>query len=58
MFAQEVTVNKDGSVSLTLSKQEAERCKKSGGCPFIPLDELEAVMLEAAKNMCGRKWTI
>ena len=55
---QEVTINKDGSITLTLSKQEAEHCKKSGGCLLIPLDELEAVMREAAKNMCVRKWTI
>jgi hypothetical protein len=58
LFAQEVKVNPDGSVVLTLSKQEAEYCKNNGGCLVIPVNDLEPLMREAAKNMCGRKWTI
>ena len=58
LFAEEVKQNPDGSVTLTFSKQEAEICKNSGGCLVIPLNELEGIMREAAKNMCGKKWTI
>ena len=57
-FAQTVNLNPDGSLTLTLSKEAADHCKKSGGCLVIPMDELEAAMREAAKNMCGKKWTI
>ena len=57
-YSEEVKLNPDGSVTLTFSKQEAELCKNSGGCLVIPLNELEGIMREAAKNMCGKKWTI
>lgn len=52
--AQEVTVNKDGSVTLTLSKQEADKCKNGGGCVVIPVNELEPIIRETAKMMCGK----
>jgi hypothetical protein len=57
-YAQQVQVNPDGSVTLTLSKQEADRCKNNGGCVVIPINDLEPIIRDAAKNMCGKKWTI
>ena len=53
-LAQEVTVNPDGSVTLKLSKQEADRCKSGGGCVVMPVSELEPVIRDAAKLMCGK----
>lgn len=58
LYAQEVTINPDGTVTLTLSKQEADHFKNGGGCVVIPVHELEPIIREAAKQMCGRKWTI
>jgi len=58
VFAQEVTINEDGSVTLRLSKQEAQLCKKGGGCVVMPVSELEPIIREAAQNLCGKKWTI
>lgn len=52
--AQEVTVNPDGSVTLKLSKQEAENCKKGGGCVVMPVKDLEPIVREAAQFMCGK----
>jgi hypothetical protein len=52
--AQEVKVNPDGSVTLTLSKQEADKCKNGGGCVVIPVNELEPIIRETAKMMCGK----
>jgi hypothetical protein len=56
--AQEVKVNKDGSVTLTLSAAEAKACKDGGGCVVMPVSELEPIIREAAQNLCGKKWTI
>lgn len=52
--AQEVKVNPDGSVTLTLSKQEAENCKKGGGCVVMPVSDLEPIIRETARMMCGK----
>jgi hypothetical protein len=52
--AQEVKVNPDGSVTLTFSKQEADKCKNGGGCVVMPVSELEPVIRETAKMMCGK----
>lgn len=54
LFAQEIIVNKDGSVTLRLSKQEADKCKNGGGCVVMPVSELEPVIRETAKMMCGK----
>lgn len=54
LFAQEVTVNKDGSISLKFTKEEADKCKNGGGCVVIPVNELEPIIREAAKMMCGK----
>jgi len=54
LFAQEVTVNKDGSVTLKFTKAEADKCKNGGGCVVMPVSELEPVIRETAKMMCGK----
>lgn len=54
LFAQEVTINKDGSVTLTLSPKEAELCKKGGGCVVMPVSDLEPLIRDAARFMCGK----
>ena len=54
LFAQEVTVNKDGSVTLKFTKQEADKCKNGGGCVVMPVSELEPIIRETAKMMCGK----
>jgi hypothetical protein len=54
VFAQEVTVNKDGSVTLKLSAEEAKACKDGGGCVVMPVSELEPIIRETAKMMCGK----
>jgi len=54
LFAQEVTVNKDGSVTLKFTKQEADACKNGGGCVVMPVSELEPIIRETAKMMCGK----
>ena len=54
MFAQEITVNKDGSVTLKFTKQEADACKNGGGCVVMPVSELEPIIRETAKMMCGK----
>ena len=52
--AQEVKVNPDGSVTLTFSKAEADKCKNGGGCVVMPVSELEPIIRETAKMMCGK----
>lgn len=52
--AQEVKVNPDGSVTLTFSKQEADKCKNGGGCVVMPVNDLEPIIRETAKMMCGK----
>lgn len=52
--AQEVKQNPDGSVTLTFSKQEADRCKNGGGCVVMPVSDLEPIIRETAKYMCGK----
>lgn len=52
--AQEVKVNPDGSVTLTLSKQEADNCKNGGGCVVMPVKDLEPLIRETARMMCGK----
>lgn len=52
--AQEVKVKPDGSVTLTFSKAEAGKCKNGGGCVVMPVSELEPVIRETAKMMCGK----
>lgn len=54
LFAQEVTVNKDGSISLKFTKEEADKCKNGGGCVVMPVSELEPIIRETAKMMCGK----
>lgn len=54
LYAQEITVNKDGSVTLKLSKEEADKCKKGGGCVVMPVSDLEPIIRETAKMMCGK----
>lgn len=53
--AQEMTLNPDGSVTLTFSKEEADACKRGGGCVVIPISEIEPIVREAAKMMCGKE---
>lgn len=54
LFAEEVTVNKDGSVTLKLSKEEALACKNGGGCVVMPVTQLEPIIRETARHMCGK----
>ena len=41
-FAQEITQNPDGSVTITVSKEEVEQCKANGGCMLVPMKMIEA----------------
>lgn len=54
-YAQEIKGNPDGSVSITITKEQAEECKKGGGCTLISMQMIEALVIESARYMCGKK---
>lgn len=53
--AQEIKGNPDGSVSITITKEQADECKKNGGCTLISMKMIEAIIWEAANQLCGKK---
>lgn len=55
VFAQEINRLPDGSITITLNKEQAEECKNNGGCAIIPMKLLEALVWESAKQMCGKR---
>mgnify|MGYP000984364645 CR=1 FL=1 len=54
MIRDVTKLNPDGSVTITFTKNEAEACKKAGGCLFIPMNELQQIVKESAKLLCGK----
>lgn len=45
---------KDGSMVITLTKQEMLDCAKEGGCALISMKGLQEVAKNAAAYMCGK----
>lgn len=52
--AAEFQEKKDGSVVITLSKQEMVECAKKGGCVIISISDVQEVAKNAAAHMCGK----
>lgn len=55
VFAQEIKEGKDGTVVITISKEQSENCKKEGGCVLISMKAIEGIVWEASSLMCGKK---
>lgn len=55
LMAQEIKEGRNGTVVITLTKEQAENCKKEGGCILISMKTIEAIVWEASSLMCGKK---
>lgn len=55
LFAQEIKQNPDGSISITITKEMADDCKRNGGCTLISMKLIEAIIWESANQLCGKK---
>lgn len=45
----------DGSVVIKVPKEIVEQCQKEGGCVLISYKNIERVVINSAKYMCGKE---
>ena len=58
LFAKEELTfesKKDGSMVINVPKGIVEQCQKEGGCILISYQNVERVIGNAAKHMCGKE---
>jgi hypothetical protein len=58
LFAQEGLTfeeKQDGSMVINVPKKIVEQCQKEGGCILISYQNVERVIGNVAKNMCGKE---
>lgn len=46
--------NPDGTVTITLTKEQAEYCEKHGSCMVVPIELIREAIRRAA-NSCGKE---
>jgi len=45
----------DGSMVIKVPKEIVEQCQKEGGCILISYQNVERVVVNSAKHMCGKE---
>lgn len=57
VFANELTFEgqQDGSVIIKVPKEVVEQCQKEGGCVLISYQNIEKVISNVAKQLCGKE---
>lgn len=45
----------DGSMVINVPKEIVEQCQKEGGCILISYQNVERVISNAARHMCGKE---
>lgn len=58
VFAQEELTfeeKQDGSIVINVPKEIVEQCQKEGGCVLISYKNIEQVVVNSAKHMCGKE---
>jgi hypothetical protein len=53
-YAQEVKKDKKGRTVIVLDEKQSKECEKYG-CLITPLNQLEQVVIDIAKHMCGQR---
>lgn len=53
-LAADFQEKKDGSMVITLTKQEMVECTKEGGCVIISMKGISEVAKNSAAYMCGK----
>ena len=57
VFANELTFEDqpDGGVVIKVPKEIVEQCQQEGGCVLISYKNIEQVVINSAKHMCGKE---